>query len=143
MLPRCGLAVGQRRRALASASASEVRSTCSRTGRTNASTSWTIALAIFASLMMSLTSACASGLSRRLAAQQPGQHLDAGQRVLDLVRHHRRHLADRGQPIAQPLALLDLLDVREVLEEQRGADGARRRRRGRATACSRSPCRWT
>ena len=38
------------------------------------------------------------------------------------MRHHRGHLADRGQPIAQPLALLDLLDVRQVLEKQRRAD---------------------
>ena len=46
----------------------------------------------------------------------------------------------RGQPIAQPLAFLELLDARQVLEEQRRADDLRRRRRGPATACSRSPC---
>ena len=59
-----------------------------------------------------------------LAAQQPGQHLDAGERVLDLVRHHRGHFADRRQAIAQALALFDLFDVGEVLEEQRRADGS-------------------
>ena len=58
------------------------------------------------------------GVVRRLAADQAGQHLDAGQRVLDLVGHDRRHLADRRQPVAQPLALLHLLDVGQVLEEQ-------------------------
>ena len=81
-----------------------------------------MAFAIFASLMMSLTSACASALSGTLRRKQTGEHLDAGQRVLDLVRHHRGHLADRGEAIAQPFAFFHLLDVREVLEEQRGAN---------------------
>ena len=39
------------------------------------------------------------------------------------MRHHGSHFADRGEPIAEPLAFLDLLDVREVLEEERRADG--------------------
>ena len=65
------------------------------------------------------------------------------ERVLDLVRHDRSHFADRRQPIAEPLAFLDLLDVREVLEKERRADGLVVRHRERATACSRSPCRWT
>ena len=59
--------------------------------------------------------------------QEPGHHLDAGERVLDLVRDRRGHLAERGQPIAQPLALFELLDVRQVLEEQRRADRSRPR----------------
>jgi hypothetical protein len=33
-----------------------------------------------------------------------------------------RHLAQRGQAIAQPLALLELLDAGEVLEEHHGAN---------------------
>jgi hypothetical protein len=37
------------------------------------------------------------------------------------VGHRRRHLTERGEPIAQPFALLDLLDPRQVLEEERGA----------------------
>ena len=80
------------------------------------------------------------GRVRDAPPQQAGHHLDARQRVLHLVRDGGRHLAERRQPVAQPLALLELLDAREVLEEQRRAARAARRRRGRATACSRSPC---
>ena len=105
-------------------SATAMSSTCSRIGRTKASTSCTITLAIFASLMMSARTVCASGESVQLALEQPGHHLDAGQRVLDFVRDRRGHLAERGQPIAQPLALLELLDARQVLEEERRADVA-------------------
>jgi hypothetical protein len=57
-----------------------------------------------------------------LTAQQPGQHFDTGERILDLVRHDRGHLANGRQPVAQPLPLFDLFDVREVLEKQRSAD---------------------
>ena len=89
---------------------------------------------------MSVSTVCASGDVGNLAAQQTGHHLDAGERVLHLVRDHGRHLADGGEPVAQPLAFLELLDARQVLEEHRRADHARRRRRGRAPACSRSPC---
>ena len=39
------------------------------------------------------------------------------------MRHHRGHFAHGGQPIAQALALFHLLDVGEVLEKQRRADG--------------------
>ena len=61
--------------------------------------------------MMSVRSDCASGLSGTLRLQQAGHHLDARQRVLDLVGHRRGHLAERGQPIAQALALFELLDL--------------------------------
>ena len=57
-----------------------------------------------------------------LAAQQAGHHLDAGQRILQLVRDAGGHLAERRQPIAQPLALFELLDLRQVLEEHHRAD---------------------
>ena len=56
----------------------------------------------------------------------PGHHLDAGQRVLDFVRDRRRHFPERRQPIAQPLALLELFDARQILEEQRRAGDRRR-----------------
>ena len=58
-----------------------------------------------------------------LPAQQAGHHLDAGQRVLDLVGDRGRHLAEHGEPVAQALPFLELLDARQVLEEHRGADG--------------------
>ena len=116
------LRVGQLNRADCTASATAVRSTCSRIGRTKSSTSCTMALAILASLMMSVSTACASGASGILRRSSAGHHLDAGERILHLVRDHRRHLADRGEPIAQPLAFLELLDAREVLEEHRRAD---------------------
>ena len=70
------------------------------------------------------------GCIRNLAAQQAGHHLDAGERVLDLVSDDRGHLADGRQPVAKPLALFQLLDARQVLEEHRGADHVRRCRRG-------------
>ena len=63
------------------------------------------------------------GVVAQLTAQEPGHHLDAGQRVLDLVGDGRGHLAQRRQPIAQPFALLELFDPGEVLEEHRRADG--------------------
>ena len=47
-----------------------------------------------------------------------------GERVLHFVRDRRRHLAERGKPVAQPLALFELLDAGQVLEEQRRADDA-------------------
>ena len=97
-----------------------------------------MALASLASLMMSASSDCASGDSEHLPPQQAGHHFDAGQRILQLVRDARRHFAERGQPIAQPLAFLLLLDLRQVLEEHHRADRPRRRRPSPATACSRS-----
>ena len=69
------------------------------------------------------------GVIGELALEHAGHDLDAGQRVLDLVRDRRGHLAERRQPIAQPLAFFDLLDARQVLEEQRRADHRGRRRR--------------
>ena len=89
--------------------------------------------------MMSASSDCASGRLGHLPAQQPGHHFDAGERVLQLVRDAGRHLAERRQAIAQPLALLELLDLRQVLEEHHRADRRRRGRRAPATACSRPP----
>ena len=52
-----------------------------------------------------------------LPPQQSGHHLDAGQRILQLVRDAGRHLPERRQAVAEPLALLELLDLRQVLEE--------------------------
>ena len=59
-----------------------------------------------------------------LPLQQAGHDLDPGERVLHFVRDGRRHLAERGQPVAQALALLELLDAGQVLEEERRADVA-------------------
>ena len=61
---------------------------------------------------------------RHLAPQQAGHDLDAGKRILELVGDAGRHLAERRQPIAQPLALFKLFDLREVLEEHHRADYA-------------------
>ena len=105
-------------------SASETRSTCSRIGRTKSRTSSTMALAILASLMMSREDRLRVRRLGQLPLQDPGHHLDAGERVLDLVRDRRRHLAERRQPVAQPLALLELLDARQILEEERRAGDA-------------------
>ena len=60
----------------------------------------------------------------RLPLQQARHHFDAGERVLHFVRDRRRHLAERDEAIAEALALFELLDLREVLEEQRDAGGA-------------------
>ncbi len=53
-----------------------------------------------------------------LPLQQAGHDFDAGERILDLVRNRGGHLAERREPIAQPLALFELLDARQVLEEE-------------------------
>ena len=74
--------------------------------------------------MMSARTVCASGELGELALEQAGHHLDAGERVLHFVRDRRRHLAERGQPVAQPLALFELLDPGQVLEEERRPDVA-------------------
>ena len=60
----------------------------------------------------------------QLALQDPRHHLDAGQRVLDLVGDRRRHFAERREAVAQPFAFFELLDARQVLEEERGASQA-------------------
>jgi hypothetical protein len=62
---------------------------------------------------------------------------------LNLVRHHRRHLADGGQAIAQALTLFDLLDVRQVLEEQRRADRLAVVVADERQRVADSRCRWT
>ena len=61
------------------------------------------------------------GRVRQLPLEQPRHHLNAGERVLDLVRDRRRHLAQGGQAITQSLPLFQLLDPGQVLEEQRRA----------------------
>ena len=58
---------------------------------------------------------------RQLALADPGHHLDAGQRVLHLVGDRGGHLAERRQPVAEPLTLFELLDAGQILEEQRRA----------------------
>ena len=40
-------------------------------------------------------------------------------RILDFVRDRRRHLTQRRQPVAEPLAFLELFNAGEVLEEER------------------------
>ena len=72
---------------------------------------------------MSFSSDCASGESghRSLALQQAGHDFDARERVFHFVRDCGRHLAERHQSIAQALALFELFDLRQVLEEQRNA----------------------
>ena len=74
--------------------------------------------------MMSFSVSSASSLLGQLALEHAGHDLDARERVLDFVRDRRGHLAERRQPVAQPLALFHLLDARQVLEEQRRADHA-------------------
>ena len=56
----------------------------------------------------------------KLALEDARHDFDAGERILDLVRDGGGHLAERREPVAQPLALLELLDARQVLEEERG-----------------------
>ena len=61
---------------------------------------------------------------RHLAPQQPGHDLDARQRILELVRDAGRHLAERAPVITAAVALFELFDLRQILEEQHGADRA-------------------
>ena len=44
--------------------------------------------------------------------------------ILHFVGDRRRHLAERRQPVAQPLPLFELLDAGQILEEQRRAGDA-------------------
>ncbi len=57
----------------------------------------------------------------QLPFQQPGHHLDAGERILDFVGDRGRHLAERNQPVLEPLPLFELLDPGQILEEKRRA----------------------
>jgi len=56
-----------------------------------------------------------------LAAKHAGHDLDAGERVLDFVRDGRGHFAERGEAIAEALALFELLDLCQVFEKERRA----------------------
>jgi hypothetical protein len=58
------------------------------------------------------------GASGNLPAEQACHHLDARERILQLVRHGSRHLAERGEPVAQALPFLELFDACQVLEEE-------------------------
>jgi hypothetical protein len=58
----------------------------------------------------------------QLAFQDAGHHFDTRQRIFHFVRNRGRHLAERDQPIAQPFTLFNLLDFRQVLEEDDDAD---------------------
>ena len=57
-----------------------------------------------------------------LPPEQAGHDLDAGERVFQLVRDAGRHLAERSEPIAESLALLELFDLGQVLEEHHRAE---------------------
>ncbi|HVH05847.1 MAG TPA: hypothetical protein VNE71_07615, partial [Myxococcota bacterium] len=57
------------------------------------------------------------------AAQEPGEHAEARERVADLVGETRRHLAERDEALAQALAFVGALERLEIAEEQhRAAD---------------------
>ena len=71
--------------------------------------------------MMSPRIDCASCGLGKLPLEDARHDFDAGERILDLVRDRRGHLAERGEAVAQPFALFELLDARQVLEEQRRA----------------------
>ena len=57
----------------------------------------------------------------KLPLEDARHDFDAGERILDLVRDRRGHLAERGEAVAQPLPLFELFDAGQVLEEQRRA----------------------
>jgi len=59
---------------------------------------------------------------RSVALQQTGHDLDAGERVLYFVRNSRGHFVQRGQPVAESLALFELLDPRQILEIEDSTD---------------------
>ena len=53
-----------------------------------------------------------------LPLQKASHDLDAGERVLQLVRDTGGHFPERGEAIPQPLPLLLLLDLRQIFEER-------------------------
>ena len=55
-----------------------------------------------------------------LAPEQARHDLDAGEWIFQLMRDAGGHLAERRQPIAEPLAFLELFHLREILEEHHG-----------------------
>jgi hypothetical protein len=57
-----------------------------------------------------------------LTPEQACHHFDAGERILQLVRDARGHLAERRQAVAQALALDELFHLGEILEEHHAAD---------------------
>ena len=99
-----------------------MRSTCRRTGRTNSSISTTMALASLASLMMSASIDCASAESGTWRRRSPAMTSMPASGFFNSCAMPRRHLSERGEAIAQALALFELFDLRQVLEEQDGAN---------------------
>jgi hypothetical protein len=77
-------------------------------------------LASLASLRISASSDCLR--VGHLPPQQARHHFDAGQRVLQLVGDAGGHLAERGEAIPEPLALLELFDLGQILEEKHRAN---------------------
>jgi hypothetical protein len=61
---------------------------------------------------------------RRLALEETGHDLDARQRVLHFVAMAAAISPERHEAVAQPFAFLELLDLGQVLEEQRDAGRA-------------------
>ena len=88
-----------------------------------------MALAIFASLMMSASSDCASGESGTWRRSRPAITSMPASGFFSSCAMPAAISPSDGQPIAQPLALLELLDLRQVLEEQHRADRRAARRR--------------
>ena len=64
--------------------------------------------------------------------------VDEAHRVVDLVRDARRELPDRRHLLRLEHLALELLDLRQILEDHDGARGARRRRRRAARRRCRS-----
>ena len=99
------------------ASAIAVWSTCSRIGRTKSSTSCDDGVRHLGFADDVGQHHLRVGGIGNLAAQQTGHDLDAGERILDLVGDHGGHLSNRCKTIAQTLALLELFNAGQVLEE--------------------------
>ncbi len=58
---------------------------------------------------------------RQAPAQETAQHAEARERIADLVGQPGGHLPERGQALAQALALVEPLERLEVAEQERGA----------------------
>ena len=81
---------------------------------------------------MSISCSC-SLAERQLLAQDLDRARHRRERVADLVRDAGRHLADRRQPLLHARVALELLDVGDVLERERGTRRGRPASRGAST----------
>ena len=106
---------------LSTRSASGTGVSCGSRGRAKTSRSWTMSLSESTRATTSPMIGAVAAVRRHAAADHLQRPLDRGERVLDLVRDHRGHLAEAcqrrllAQLLLRPLAIGDVVADRHVL----------------------------